>query len=798
MTTLHTVSFQKTVLASLIGLCLSQSAFALQEISDDALSQATGEGIAILPTEFSFVFRGEKTGNETSLSDRTKDTGYIHSIPVGGLTSLVQDTNKDGSVTAADHSVGKSDLYLYGLALSKNDNDINNRFASKISSWGTPNNPWILKAATATNVPSFSGTNGSVTYLNFEAPLYEYTYSGTTTPIQATGPASAGVDAYNLKLALWADTFVRDQSKAEGDPDQFKLGELFSTTSSALEGTDTPADRANRLRLQAILNGFSVNGSNLQVFQTLNGSTNNNGMSAFYNDTLGISGVFRINSGDSQNFKAVYNPGTSSRTYSIDGGTNYSATAGWRTATTGCGDTSANFTDANCQFRFRDRKVKDTVSNASWNLPTGFQEGNKVLRLSTRETTVTPNLTTPALNGTAAPTFDANEGLYLYYPNINLVLGSLYQPVILGSDGRNFSLEIARIPNNAEIYKKIYTDYSGADNSYLGSTCNVYQCGTSDITGYQGGSARTDYNITNKKLATHSSISIGTAYSPDGGKTLLAYSGIESMGVFFGKPAARTGISGTKIYNEVQYQQRKLRSREYLMTDRYVMRSTGGLGNGTTITDPYDQTTIQAGWFSTVERFKWITAQGSHDDWIYLDSVNADGSKNFVNVDGAYVQLNCTTAFACPGGTPYGGASAYLGQKGTVGSAAALQTLGSSFVAGMDDCWTGESGNNACSGTSQSGQGVFGLSRLTSGDTTSPPADNLKWGGATTSVRTTNSENRWFNVNGGLEKILYGSANDSAPAVATGGINPSATNNFGSAVIDGLLIQHMKFTTKGL
>jgi hypothetical protein len=157
MTTLHTVSFKRTVLATLIGLFLSRYSFALQEISDDALSQATGEGIAILPTDYSFVLRGDKTGNEASLTDRSKDTGYIHYIPIGGLTSIVQDTNKDGLVNSSDHSVGKADLYLYGLALSKNDNDPNNRFGSKISSWGTANNPWIFKAATANNVPDFAG-----------------------------------------------------------------------------------------------------------------------------------------------------------------------------------------------------------------------------------------------------------------------------------------------------------------------------------------------------------------------------------------------------------------------------------------------------------------------------------------------------------------------------------------------------------------------------------------------------------------------------------------------------------------
>ena len=179
MTTLHTVSFQKTVLATLIGLCLSQSAFALQELSDDGLSETTGEGIALLPQDTYMIFRGAGANEATPLAgtdgiagnpdDRLNDTGYIRYIPVGPLTS-----------EASTAGAGKADLFLYGLAVSKSDNNTNTRIAStaanaSIKSWGTASNPWLLKASTAYNVPDFyvSGTNGgtsksSVTYLSVE------------------------------------------------------------------------------------------------------------------------------------------------------------------------------------------------------------------------------------------------------------------------------------------------------------------------------------------------------------------------------------------------------------------------------------------------------------------------------------------------------------------------------------------------------------------------------------------------------------------------------------------------------
>lgn len=446
--------FKASLLASLVGLCLSSSAMALEVLSDDHLSEMTGAGIAILPQDTYFVFRGEGADESKAslFSDRSKDTGYFHFIPVGPLTLAAQDTNKDGVVDSRDHSVGKADLYVYGLALSRSDNNSNSRLANseelaKIRSWGTASNPWIIKVATENNVPNFGPSNCSgagdsscqVSYLSLEAPAYEV---GTRDV--------AGEDAYKLKLATWVDAFVLDQTKTATDPNLYHLGEK--------PGSSDP-NRANRLRLQAIWNNFSINGSRIQLFQTLAGATDTGGMTPFYNNTLGGTVLLRLNSGDGQGITA---------------------------------------------------------------------QSPNILRLSTREMTNSANLETPAIHGVSAPVFDANEGLFVQNLNVNLALGSLFQPIILGSDGKNFSLEVARIPNKAEIYKKIYTNYDNIDPSsnggYYGSTCNVYRCGSNGNSLYQGNNA------------THSSISFGTTQYDPSKNLLTADKGKTAVGISFGHP----------------------------------------------------------------------------------------------------------------------------------------------------------------------------------------------------------------------------------------------------------------------
>ena len=219
---------------------------------------------------------------------------------------------------------------------------------------GYATNPWILKVDTAKNIPTFTQDVGSskntetgdVTYMALEAPLYE------------VGARDAiGADAYKLKLAMWADAFQRNPNIVEG-------------TTTAVAGQN-PLDSGMiaRIRLQAIWNNFSINGSKIQLFQTLGGSTNTGGMSVFYNNTLGLAGVIRLNSGDGS-------------------------------------------------------KLLGSAASGKWLVPAGLN--NHVFRLSTQECGVgnlngctAPAaqgiLSTPALDkAVGAPVFDAKEGVFIY------------------------------------------------------------------------------------------------------------------------------------------------------------------------------------------------------------------------------------------------------------------------------------------------------------------------------------------------------------------------------------------------
>lgn len=461
MTDRHTTILRKTMLTSMLSLCCTYS-FALEALSDQALSNSTGEGIAILPENFKMVFQTAEDAltaaqNQSRLANRNYDTGFIRFIPVGPL-----------SETAKTAGAKKADVFLYGLALSASDSNLNSRFSNLGFNWGQETNPWVF------SVKSISTTANRVVY-DFAGVAQDFSYLSLEAPYVLDGAANTATDN-NIKLGLWGDFFARNPLVAA--PVDAKNG-----APANLNGLD------QRLRLQLVANGLSLNGSNLKLFQTLGGAASSS-LPTSYNNTLGLAALIRLNTND--------NPST---------------------ATT--------------------------------------EDKSKALRISTAEaltTDINNDLTTPAISKTAAPNFNANDGVYLYSPNINLVLGSVYQPLIVdtAADGQNFVIELTRIPNKANVYQQIYTDYtalaSGTTSAYKGSTCNVQYCGDVISMGqtYQG------------NTATHSSISIGTVGFTNNNKFLKADTSNNAVGVSFVTPTGTKTNLGSAAIDGVLIQHLKI------------------------------------------------------------------------------------------------------------------------------------------------------------------------------------------------------------------------------------------------
>lgn len=556
--------------------------FALEKLDDATLADATGEGIAILPEDFSLRFNGSNDSGAGTLG-----AGYIHLIPVGPL-----------SATQESKNFQKSDIYLYGLSLAQSKKGYGqgrtasdwgvpygalgtgaNDFGQKIGSWGTESNPWIFKTITNT-VPNFIGESKSVSAMILEAPLKQVDYTDDGTGVE------------NLKLGLWTDAFMRDKNVVENGYDGL----------------------SNRLRLGIVWDGFGVSGSNLKLFRTTGGVTSamggtytanlkindvitpktfNYGLSTSYNETLGLAGIFRLNSGKTNgaDAKATVTMGPVTRNiYQLDyvgrdaaGNPLYTqgvnVTANPNTSS-GLVQTYTPLTNANvpgsypnggmctspaantyqssaenngaCFYRegFTARRFVASATN-SWTMPAA----KSVLRISTQEllSAVTALDKTPALGETAVPNFNANnssaEGLFFYNPNINLVIGSLYQPLVFNTDGSNFSIELARIPNNVNVYSKIYQRYSDIDPvatvdptvNYLGTTCNIHKC---------GGTVTIDGKTYQDSQATHSSISIGSTNYDASTNRLTAYNGIESFGVSIGSLVSGTNLTGGDLVQD--------------------------------------------------------------------------------------------------------------------------------------------------------------------------------------------------------------------------------------------------------
>ncbi len=125
MTTGHsTVNVQLAVLLLSLGLGLAHSAFALEALSDESLSQQTGEGIAILPENVKMVFqKAEDTlstaQNKARVADRSFDTGLIRVIPVGPLsaTATAAGAKKPICIFTVWHSLKATAMSTHALAI---------------------------------------------------------------------------------------------------------------------------------------------------------------------------------------------------------------------------------------------------------------------------------------------------------------------------------------------------------------------------------------------------------------------------------------------------------------------------------------------------------------------------------------------------------------------------------------------------------------------------------------------------------------------------------------------------------
>lgn len=858
----------------------------LETLDDYELGEATGEGIAILPENFSMRMNGPDTANNGA---GTFDTGYIRLIPVGPIsgkdsTGLV---DKNYSVSGGEvydtngKLVRKADIYLYGLGLSQSPTahnttaDTTMNFGRAIDSWGTAINPWVIKAVTE-NVQQFKSTSDTgrpVTYFSIEAPLYKSLSSGNGYN-DVANLSTSEKSAYNLRLGLWADAFMRDANTVEG-----------VTSATAYNGL------SNQLRINAVWDGFSVNGSNLKFFRTLDGITGGTtpairhaeaGLSKAYNQSLGLAATLRLNSGPTHNIRGtvvttetksewvsynasnisyranLFSPdelatlnntalsaaqrfapiGGSNRVVIADGtGTAASGTVLWNgpeayrggdinaanpnnitagntnlviksyvpvgnstggnkmdddwkdgpyyvyiggvrtpvskrvywnyTESNGltsligveqtpfflralCGNSqgtpgsgignSSNGPGTQCfnQEGFRVITAEVTAKN-NWSLPA--EAKRSVLRINAQDV---GTLSTPALSGGPAPVFNANgdenKGIFLYGLNANVVLGSLYQPLIFDTNNGNFSIEISRIPNDARVYKNIYTRYSeidGAGSDYLGSTCNIYRCSgmnSGPATNITLGSATYQANT-----ATHSSITIGATEYNATTNQLFAHKGIGSYGISFGSLEGGTNLASTG-------------KRDYIQTFN-TTRGYNGQATGTKYVGEYDDRWL------TDNDYRW-------QNQTVNDLPRWNGNQNYITSSGI---TGC--------GTGWAGSLPSCGPGAATGSIWRYQLIG------------GESG---------AGQSYAYLENPTLRDVSSWVNP---WAKTPNTIRTQNTNYQILGLKTGcINNCGTAGVGHAIPTSFPTNLTANQTvgNNLGSAVIDGMLIQHLKITTTGL
>ncbi len=208
-----------THIALAISFAFAPQVQALEMLDDESLGQSTGAGVALLPENFKIVF---------------DDTAYIRTLPS----------------TTAPIFGKKAELVWYGLALAGDDGNVSDRVGNAITSWGTADNPWVLKAETLSRI-NYSGVTTGLPMLSLYAPEYALNEGG-------------------LKYGFWSDLVVRDSANAF----------------------------VSRFQSQSIWNNVTLNGSRFSIFQSSVDYTTSahTTVAGTTNGSFGVAWLNRINS----------------------------------------------------------------------------------------------------------------------------------------------------------------------------------------------------------------------------------------------------------------------------------------------------------------------------------------------------------------------------------------------------------------------------------------------------------------------------------------------------------------------
>ena len=611
-----TFPFRKRCLATAIGLFLANPSYALQALSDDSLSNTTGEGVALVLDDFKMVFQQPNdlsTGSSytRALENPSQyDTGFIRIIPTGeNYQNISEHTYKKvyNQVYDAEYLAGVSTTST--LYQSTYTTTFNNYKTQNYSSTKTAVSSEISVGVRQSLVAEYFESDRMKQY--YQQRYNEYynegrinaTKDGTTIP-SAANPTLWNKDAstkyalqntYEMIEILYGNRSIDTVPSTQWtqgvtrvnhiDPKVAQTVETVTQERLNYEGdkiANTAASNAiKELELLAVDNATQA--AKTAAAQTSVGSLRTKADVFIYGLALSKSD----NSLSSRYSNQGFNWGSADNPWLFRAGTekvkqfkNVEKDVGYLALEAPLATTTPTESDNNIKLGFwTDIFSRQLNSSAEVDPSTGAPKSGldkehrlrtqfvanglslngsqtrifqtldsdnpnhhqtlgmaSVLRLNTNDNPANLSFTdsnldskgiristaaksdtldgtavTPAIDGSLAPVFHDIEGLYLYSPNINLVLGNMYQPFVVGPEGNNIVLEVTRIPNVPEIYNKIYQNYEDGKGGYLGSTaftgstCNVVSCGTplkanvnDSAAMYQG------------RNATHSSIAIGT------------------------------------------------------------------------------------------------------------------------------------------------------------------------------------------------------------------------------------------------------------------------------------------------